>query len=216
MTYHASIFDLDGTLLNTLTDLGNAVNRVLADMEFPVHPIEDYRLFVGNGAEQLIYRALPENNRDDRTIRTCLNAFLDDYHQNWNIHTRPYQGIPELLKALKNRGFKLAVLSNKPHDTTNLCVSELLPRWRFDMVLGHRVGAPHKPNPAGALEIAHFLNIAPEAFLYLGDSGVDMKTARAASMFPVGVLWGFREADELEQSGAQVLISHPLDVLDLL
>jgi len=216
MTYHASIFDLDGTLLNTLADVGNAVNRVLVAMEFPAHPIEDYRLFVGNGAEKLIARALPENNRDERTIRICLNAFLEDYHQNWNIHTRPYQGIPELLDALKQRGYKLAVLSNKPYDTTNLCVSELLPGTRFDVVLGHREGAPHKPNPAGALEIAHGLNIAPEAFAYFGDSGVDMETALAASMFPIGVLWGFREAAELERSGAQALISHPLEALDLL
>ncbi|MFW6147087.1 MAG: HAD family hydrolase [Thermodesulfobacteriota bacterium] len=215
MTYHAGIFDLDGTLLNTLADLGNSVNRVLVDMEFPPHPIEDYRLFVGNGAEKLILRALPENNRDKQTVSACLNAFLEDYHKNWNINTRPYQGIPELLDALKQRGFKLAVLSNKPHDIANLCVSELLPS-RLDMVLGHCAGASHKPNPAGALEIARRLNIAPEAFLYFGDSGVDMETALAAHMFPVGVLWGFREAVELERSGARVLISHPLEGLDLL
>ena len=216
MTYKAIIFDLDGTLLNTLEDLGNAVNRVLAKREFPTHPVDEYRSFIGDGVEKLINRALPEHNRNEDTLRACLKAFREDYHKNWNVNTRPYEGIPELLDVLNERELKVAVLSNKPNDTTNLCVTELLARWRFDVVLGHRDRAPHKPDPAGALEIAHRLNIPPEEFLYLGDSGVDMETAIAARMFPVGVLWGFREAEELEKSGAQALISHPLEVLNLL
>lgn len=216
MTYKAIIFDLDGTLLNTLDDLGNAVNRVLAERGFPTHALDEYRSFIGDGVEKLINRALPEQNRTENTIRTCLEAFREDYHTNWNVNTRPYEGIPELLDALKEKGLKAAVLSNKPNDTTNLCVTELLPGWRFDVVLGHRDGIPHKPDPAGALEISHRLNIPPAEFLYLGDSGVDMETAIAARMFPVGVLWGFREADELEESGAKALISHPLEVLNLL
>lgn len=216
MTYKAIIFDLDGTLLNTLDDLGNAVNRVLAKREFPTHPVDEYRSFIGDGVEKLINRALPEQNRNEDTLRTCLKEFREDYHKNWNVNTRPYEGIPELLDTLKERRLKVAILSNKPHDTTNLCVAELLPGWQFDMVLGHRDGTPHKPDPAGALEIAHRLNIPPEEFLYLGDSGVDMETAIAARMFPVGVLWGFREAEELEESGARALISHPLEVLNLL
>ena len=216
MTYKAIIFDLDGTMLNTLDDLGNAMNRVLSDMGLPTHAIDDYRSFIGDGVEKLIKRALPVKNRDEVTIRTCIEAFLEDYHKNWNVNTRPYEGIPALLDALKERGLNIAVLSNKPHDTTNLCVTELLPMWRFDVVLGHRDGIPHKPDPSGALEISKRLNIQPEEFLYLGDSGVDMETAIAAGMFPVGVLWGFRGAEELEERGAQVLISHPLDVLNLL
>ncbi|MBW1690356.1 MAG: HAD family hydrolase [Deltaproteobacteria bacterium] len=216
MAYKAVIFDLDGTLLNTLDDLGNAVNRVLAERGFSAHAIDEYRSFIGNGVEKLINRALPEQNRNEDTVRACLEAFREDYHKNWNVNTRPYEGIPELLDALKERGLKVAVLSNKPDDTTNLCVAELLPKWRFDVVLGHRDGTPHKPDPAGALEIAQRLDIPPAEFLYLGDSGVDMETAIAARMFPVGVLWGFREADELEESGAQALISHPLEVLEVL
>jgi phosphoglycolate phosphatase len=216
MTYEAVIFDLDGTLLNTLDDLGNAVNRVLADMKFPTHTLDEYRGFIGDGAEKLIYRALPEKSRDELTVRTCLKAFLEDYDTHWNVDTRPYEGIPELLDALEERALKIAVLSNKPHTTVIRCVSELLPRWRFDVVLGHSDEAPHKPDPAGALEVTHRLHIPPEAFLYLGDSGVDMKTALAAHMFPVGVLWGFREAAELKRNGARVLISHPLEALNLL
>jgi len=216
MTYKAIIFDLDGTLLNTLDDLGNAMNRVLSGMGFPTHTIDEYRSFIGDGVEKLIKRALPEKNRNEITVHTCIEAFLEDYHKNWNVNTRPYEGIPALLDALKEQGLKAAVLSNKPDDTTNLCVNELLPRWRFDAVLGHRDGNPHKPDPAGALEISMRLNIPPEEFLYLGDSGVDMETATAAGMFPVGVLWGFRDAEELRKSGAQALISHPLEALNLL
>lgn len=216
MIYKAIIFDLDGTLLNTLDDLGNSVNRVLLDMGFPTHTIGEYRSFVGDGVEKLINRALPEENRDEDTVRACLHAYREDYNKNWNVNTRPYKGIPDLLDALKERRLKAAILSNKPHDATNLCVTALLPRWRFDVVLGHRDGTPLKPDPASALEIAQRLNIPPEEFLYIGDSGVDMATAIAANMFPVGVLWGFREADELEESGAKALISHPLEALDLL
>jgi phosphoglycolate phosphatase len=216
MTYKAVIFDLDGTLLNTLDDLGNAMNRVLSDMGFSTHFIGDYRSFIGDGVEKLIKRALPEKNRNEVTIHTCIEAFLEEYKKNRNANTRPYEGIPELLDTLKEKDLKIAVLSNKPHDTTSLCVAELLPKWRFDVVLGHRDGTSHKPDPAGALEISKHLKIPPRKFLYLGDSGVDMETATAAGMFPVGVLWGFRDAEELKKNGARALISHPLEVLDLL
>jgi phosphoglycolate phosphatase len=216
MSYKAIIFDLDGTLLNTLNDLGNAMNRVLSDMGFPIHAIDEYRSFIGDGVAKLIKRALPEKNRNEATVHSCTRAFLEDYHKNWNVTTRPYKGIPELLDTLKERGLKIAVFSNKPHDTTTLCVAELLPMWQFDAVLGHRDGIPHKPNPAGAIGIANRLNLPPRQFLYLGDSGVDMETAIAADMFPVGALWGFRDAEELRKSGAQALISQPLELLDLL
>jgi phosphoglycolate phosphatase len=216
MTYKAIIFDLDGTLLNTLDDLGNAMNQVLSDMGFPTHPIDEYRSFVGDGVEKLIRRSLPEKNTNEATVHTCIEAYLENYRKNWNRLTRLYQGIPQLLDSLKGRGLKTAVLSNKPHETTILCVEGFLQRWEFDVVLGHRDRAPHKPDPAGALEISERLNIPPAAFLYLGDSGIDMETARAAGMFPVGVLWGFRGAEELEEKGAQALVSHPLEVLNLL
>jgi len=216
MTYKAIIFDLDGTLLNTLDDLGNAVNRVLSDRGFPPHAIEKYRSFIGDGVQKLIIRSLPEQNRSEDTVHACIESFLEDYYTNRNRDTRLYEGVPELLDALKERGLKTAVLSNKPHDSTTLCVAELLQRWRFDAALGHRDGTPLKPDPGGALEISQCLDIPPEEFLFLGDSGVDMETARAAGMFPVGALWGFRDAEELRENGAKALISHPLEVLNLL
>lgn len=216
MPYQAVLFDLDGTLLDTLADLGNAMNRVLAAQGLPGHPLEAYRYFVGEGARLLVTRSLPENRRDAATIAACLAAFQADYDQNWQVETKPYPGIPEMLDALTARGLKLAVLSNKPHDFTRRCVHELLPRWTFNPVFGLRETVPRKPDPAGALEIAACLNIPPANFLYLGDTAIDMQTARAAGMFPVGALWGFRSAEELAESGAEVLLEEPVGLLGVL
>ena len=216
MPYKAILFDLDGTLLNTLEDLGDAVNRVLAAMRFPTHKLDEYRYFVGDGTAMLITRALPEEKRNDDTIRACLEAFRQDYGRNWKLKTRPYDGVTEMLDDLTAHGLKMAVLSNKSHEFTKRCVADLLPNWTFHVVLGQRDAVPLKPDPAGALEVAERLNIPPANFLYLGDSAVDMKTAIAAGMFPVGVLWGFRLAEELQENGAQALIERPSEVLNLL
>jgi phosphoglycolate phosphatase len=216
MPFHAVLFDLDGTLLDTLDDIGNAMNRVLAQNGFPTHPIDAYRYFVGDGAHMLIYRALPETDRGETTLRRCLEGFLEDYARNWKVMTKPYEGIPEMLAELTACGLKTAILSNKPHAFSEQCVAEFLSSWRFDIVIGQRNNFPRKPDPAGALEIAEFLAIPAANFLYLGDSAVDMQTAVSASMFPVGALWGFRSADELKQNGARALIDHPLKLLNLL
>ena len=216
MPYKAILFDLDGTLLNTLDDLGDAANRVLAAKGFPTHTLDEYRYFIGDGTAMLITRALPKEQRSDDTIRACLQAFRQDYARNWKAKTRPYDGVTEMLEELAARGLKMAVLSNKSHEFTKRCVADLLPEWTFDVVLGQREAFPLKPDPAGALEVAKRLNIPPPEFLYLGDSAVDMKTAIAAGMFPVGVLWGFRPAQELEKNGAQALIERPSEVLNLL
>jgi len=216
MPYQAVLFDLDGTLLDTLADLGNAMNRVLAAQGLPGHPLDAYRYFVGEGARLLVTRALPENRRDEATIAACLDAFQADYDQNWRVETKPYPGIPDMLDALTARGLKLAVLSNKPHDFTVRCVHELLPRWTFEPVFGLRETVPRKPDPAGALEIAACLNLPPANFLYLGDTATDMQTARAAGMVPVGALWGFRSAEELAESGAEMLLEEPVGLLGVL
>lgn len=214
--YQAVIFDLDGTLLDTLEDLGDAVNRMLSARGLPVHLIDAYRFFVGDGVAKLIARALPEDKRDAETVRSCLEAFRADYNRHWNVKTRLYDGVGAMLDAVTARGLKLAILSNKPHEFTEQCVMEFLSKWSFDAVIGQRDGVPFKPDPAGALEIALTLGIPPPAFFYLGDTAVDIKTAIAAGMKPVGVLWGFRPAKELRESGAQMLIEQPLEVLGLL
>ena len=216
MSYKAILFDLDGTLLDTLEDIGNAMNRVLAGKGFPTHEMDVYRYFVGDGAAMFIKRALPEEKRNDDTIRACLKKFMEDYGRNWNVKTKPYEGVPEMLDELTERGLKMAVLSNKPHEFAKQCVTEVLSNWNFDVILGQRNGVPPKPDPAGALEVAGRLNTLPADFLYLGDSGVDMKTAVASTMFPVGALWGFRSMEELKENGSRALVERPAEVLNLL
>ncbi|MFC1890553.1 HAD family hydrolase [Thermodesulfobacteriota bacterium] len=212
MSCKAILFDLDGTLLDTLEDIGDAANRALIDNGFPPHPPDAYRYFVGDGIVKLMTRALPEGARDEGTIAVCLEALREAYRANWNVKTRPYAGIPEMLDAVMERGLKMAVLSNKPQEFTKLCVDELLVQWRFAPVFGKRDGVPRKPDPAGAMEIVHQLGVEPAEFLYLGDTAIDMKTACAAGMFPVGACWGFRPAEELLEGGARVLVEHPMEI----
>lgn len=214
--FRAIIFDLDGTLLNTLSDLGNAVNRVLTKHNLPAHIIDAYRFFVGDGARMLIIRALPPQRRDESTINTCLDEFLKDYEQNADIQTEVYSGIAEMLDKLSDLGIKLAVLSNKPHKSAIKCMEAYFSKWKFEMILGQKETIPRKPDPAGALLIAGQIGIPAESFLYIGDSGVDMKTAVSAGMFPVGALWGFRTETELKDNGAKALLNHPADLFNLI
>ena len=216
MNFKAVIFDLDGTLLDTLEDIGNSTNKVLNGNGFPTHPLNRYRNFVGSGLQVLIKRVLPENERNERTIEKCVQEFREDYKQNWNIHTKLYDGIADILDTLSDRKIKLAVLSNKPHDFTRQCVDEMLSLWHFEMVSGLNEESPPKPDPTGARRIADFLKLSPGEILYVGDTDIDMETATAAGMFPCGVLWGFRSKEELEESGAQALIEHPSELLNLL
>ena len=216
MYYKAILFDLDGTLLDTLEDLGNAANRVLDKYGFPTHTMADYRYFVGDGVVTLMNRALPEDKRNNDTIQICVKTFREEYGKSWNVKTRPYDGVPEMLDALVTHGLKMAVLSNKPDEFTKLCVTEYLPKWAFDIVLGQRNSLPLKPDPSGALEIAKWLDVPSSHFIYLGDTAIDMKTAVAADMFPVGALWGFRTGKELLENGAQALIKRPQEILTLL
>ena len=216
MTYRAVLFDLDGTLLDTVEDIADSANAALRQLGFPEHPVEPYKYYVGDGVENLVRRALPEDRRDPATMAECAALVRTEYGRRWADKTRPYDGIPDLLDALAARRVPLAVLSNKPDEFTKLCVWRLLPRWRFDAVIGASPALPRKPDPAGALQIAGQLRLPPAAILYLGDTNTDMQTAVAASMYPVGALWGFRTADELVASGAQVLIEKPLDLLGIL
>jgi len=213
---HAVVFDLDGTLLDSLEDLADAMNCVLAEAGYPLHPLEAYRYFVGDGIEALVRRAVPEAERDHDALPPLIDAMRDEYARRSANKTRPYPGIPELLDALQTRSVPFAILSNKPHAATLDLVDRLLGRWRFAAVLGARDTVPKKPHPAGALEIAENLRLAPAAFAYVGDTPVDMGTARAAGMFAAGVLWGFRSEAELREAGAQALLTEPADLLTLL
>lgn len=215
MKYKAVLFDLDGTLLNTLQDLADAVNTGLKRLGFPAHELDEFRYFVGEGREEMARKSLPEETRDPHTIDQLVNHINEYYTQHWSDHTLPYNGIPEMLNKLQTKGIKLTVFSNKPQEFTKANVSGLLANWSFEMVLGASTEVPKKPDATGALMIASQLDINPQDFLYLGDSGIDMLTAVKAGMFPVGALWGFRTAEELLECGAKALIEQPADLLHL-
>jgi len=216
MDCKAIIFDLDGTLLDTLEDIADAANRVLAAHNFPPHNTDDYRTFVGEGIKMLMTRALPSHNKHLATIEACTNAFRETYKVHWNKKTKPYAGVPEMLDELTARNLPLAVLSNKPDDFTNKCVAELLHKWTFRIVQGACSTIPNKPDPTGARHIAETLAIPPAHILYLGDTGTDMQTAVNAGMLPVGALWGYRTREELQCHGAQALIKEPQELLPML
>lgn len=216
MPYRAVLFDLDGTLLNTLEDLADSTNTALAALAFPPHPVDAYRTFVGDGIRNLALRALPEGQRDDATVERCIDLTRAEYGRRWDARTRPYPGVPEMLDALVRLGVQMAILSNKPDAATREVVAKLLPRWQFDVVRGAREGVPLKPDPDPALEVARDLGAAPADVLYLGDTNTDMQTARAAGMRAVGALWGFRTAEELQAAGARDLVARPEGLLELL
>ncbi|HEY1686695.1 MAG TPA: HAD family hydrolase [Tepidisphaeraceae bacterium] len=216
MPYRAILFDLDGTLLDTLDDIADAGNAALTSHGFPAHPVPAYRHFVGEGVATLIQRILAENHRDEATLAAVAKSYVAAYQKNWNIKSRPYPGIPEMLDELARRQIRLAILSNKPHDFTCQCVETFLAKWKFEEVLGATAKLPRKPNPAAALHVAQMMQLPPADFLYLGDTNTDMQTAVAAGMYPVGVLWGFRDRPELEAAGAKTIIAHPSELITLM
>ncbi|MHC4153525.1 MAG: HAD family hydrolase [Planctomycetota bacterium] len=210
------MFDLDGTLLDTLLDIANSVNAALTAFGFPTHPTDDYRYLVGDGRDCLINRVLPKSGLDDRIVSDFSTVVTAEYAKRWAENTKPYPGVPEMLAALEESALRKAVLSNKPHEFTRITVEKLLSGFSFDMVQGMTPSVPRKPDPAAALQIARQLQVSPSNILYLGDTNTDMQTANGAGMFAAGALWGFRTADELLGSGAKVLLEKPLDVLSLL
>lgn len=212
------IFDLDGTLINTIDDLGQACNHALSACGFPTHTIEDYPRLVGNGINKLIERALPEQHRNETTVLRLRNYFVPFYDKhNCNL-TRPYNGIPELLKALKAAGHTLAVASNKYQAATEKIVAHFFPNT-FDVVLGERVDVPRKPDPQIVWDILASLpstkNHKPST-LYVGDSLVDAATAKAANLPFVACTWGFCTKEQLLTAQPDYMITHPLELLNII
>jgi phosphoglycolate phosphatase len=216
MKYQAVLFDLDGTLLNTLQDLADSVNTSLGYLGFPTHKTEAFKYFIGDGREEMAKRALPAAHRDPATLGKLVEYINREYVRHWADNTRPYAGVAEMLDAITRNGTRMAILSNKPYDFTESMVSRLLSPWHFEVVAGAMPGVPIKPDPTAALMIARKLDIPPAGFLYLGDSDIDMRTAIAAGMYPVGAVWGFRTEDELKAAGAKSLIKYPTEILSLL
>jgi phosphoglycolate phosphatase len=216
MPYSAVIFDLDGTLLDTLADIAESANRVLASHGLCTLPVDDYRQFVGQGLRRLLERVIPPGDEQEPLIRTCTREFRGVYSREWNVRTRPYPGVLELLGRLTSQGVPMAVLSNKPHEFARRCVEHYFPETPFEAVLGEGNGIPPKPDPTGARMIIEQIGLTPEEFVYLGDTPTDMATAIAVGTLPVGVLWGFRPREELEAAGAELLIERPGELIAVL
>jgi phosphoglycolate phosphatase len=214
--FAAVMFDLDGTLLYTLKDVADAMNESLTHFGCPTHPVDAYKYFIGDSVEVEAFRALPESARDKETIKKVAHYSEEIYDKIWNKTTKPYPGIPELLTELQRRGIPMVVFSNKNHRFTKVIIEKLLSQWQFKIVQGAVPDVPLKPDTTMALKLIKRLNLSPEQILYLGDTNTDMQTAAKSGMLAVGVLWGYRQADELLKSGAKVLISNPAEILDLL
>jgi phosphoglycolate phosphatase len=212
----AVVFDLDGTLLDTLADLADSANAALRLLGFPAHPVDAYRQFVGEGMAELVRRSLPEPARDPAAVERCLAELKREYGRRWSRQTDLYPGIAGLLDALRARRIRLGILSNKADEFTQQMAKHYFGRWVFDAVRGSRPGVPRKPDPAAAIELGAALGHASAATAFVGDSGVDMQTAGGAGMIPVGVLWGFRGADELRANGARHLLATPQELLSLI
>jgi phosphoglycolate phosphatase len=216
MNCQAVIFDLDGTLLDTLTDIADAANRALIRHGFPPHDRQAYRWFVGDGSAVLMTRALPETQRSAETVQACLKSFIDDYNRNWDRATEPYGGLRDLLEKLQHRNIKFSVVTNKPHRFAVSMMAHYFGDCPFDPILGQQEGVPKKPDPRQALAAAEKMGVQPSACLFLGDSAVDMATACNAGMLPVGAGWGFRPDKELLNSGAVAVVHHPAELLDFI
>jgi phosphoglycolate phosphatase len=216
MRFNGVIFDLDGTLVNSLEDIADSMNTVLKEYGFPTHGLTEYRAFVGRGMRNLVARSLPEDSRDETRIALCRDSLLKEYGMNCLNKTRPYEGITELIDGLDRRRIVRAVFSNKIDHLTKRIVEALFPGTPFQVVVGAGAGMPEKPDPAGVLSVARQLEIEPEHLIYVGDSDVDMETAHNAGMYPAGALWGFRTKEELAAHGAGSLIEHPSDLLGVI
>jgi phosphoglycolate phosphatase len=214
LTISGVIFDLDGTLLDSLADIAAACNAALKKQGFSGHPVDAYRTFVGDGPRVLARRVLPEGERTAQNVEACLKDYLESYRNNSQPAARPYPGIVELLDALQHRSIPTAVVSNKEQAAADQSVRYLLGAWRFSPVLGFREGVPRKPDPAMALDAAGQFGMPPQRIAFVGDTAVDMQTAVAAEMIPVGALWGFRTREELEKSGAEILLENPERLLN--
>ena len=210
-TYKAAIFDMDGTLVDTLEDLYDSVNEMLAHYNLPLRTLDEVRQFVGNGARQLMIRSLPA---DCDFLDEALSFYNDCYARNCLNKVKPYAGIMDLLTTLEAKGIPLGICTNKQHFAAVAIADKILAPIKFPYVSGDEPNQPRKPNPTRALACAEKFSVAAEDVAYFGDTAVDMQTALNAGFFAVGVTWGFRPRSELVNSGAQIIIDHPLEILE--
>ena len=211
-----AIFDLDGTLLDTIKDLGAATNFTLEKNGYPTHPLESYPMFVGNGVNKLIERALPIDARSEERIAELRKDFTVYYNNHNTDYSKPYDGITDLLDNIQHEGILIAVASNKYEEATVKLVKHFFPNINFAAINGQREGFPIKPDPSIVFDILTKTGINKQDTLYIGDSGVDMETARRAGVDSVGVTWGFRSKDDLEKNMAGTIVSTAQEIFEIL
>ena len=215
MNYKAAVFDLDGTLVNSLDDLADSANATLRAHSFPMHEVEAYRYFVGDGTRKLMERILPQEHAADTTfVEQFMSEYKDCYARNLLQKTKPYDGIMEMLEELRRRSIPMAVCTNKHQSAAEMIVKTLFPHRIFQEIIGDQEGLPRKPDPQKVLRIMRNFGVTGEQTAYFGDTDVDMDTARNAKAFAVGVLWGFRPEEELVAHGAYILLSHPMELFE--
>ena len=215
MKFKGVIFDLDGTLVNSLEDIADAMNSVLRNLNYPTHSYEAYQYFIGSGLRNLVSQSLPESHNDEKDIDSCYHLMVAEYRDNCTRKTASYEGIIELLDHLISQKIKLSVFSNKADALTKEITAALFPNY-FGSVVGLTTESLKKPNPSKALAISKSLGLKPEEIIFVGDSGIDMQTATNANMFAVGASWGYRPKKELIENGAKQVLSHPLDLIEIL
>ena len=216
MNKRLAIFDLDGTLLDTVADLANATNQALAQCGYPTHPTDAYYQFVGNGINKLFYRALPEEARTEENVLRIRSLFVPYYNKHNADDSRPYPGVSELLRELQAQGIQVAVASNKYQQATVKLVGHFFPDIRFAAVYGQREGVAIKPDPTIVADILNDTDISRADTIYIGDSGVDMQTARNAEVESIGVSWGFRSVEELIDNGAEHIVHRAEEIAALI
>ena len=208
------IFDLDGTLLDSIEDIASSMNKVLESLQLPTHKIEDYKHFVGGGVDILVENALSNQSKEIKDEVT--KRFKVEYDGKLHSKTLPYDGIYELLDELKKLDINLAVLSNKPHEFTVSYVNHFFKNYNFKEIHGQKKDVPKKPDPKAALDIVKCLDSSCENTYFIGDTKIDMQTAKSANMTAIGVLWGFRDEKELRDFGADFIVSNPLEILKII
>ncbi|AXH11000.1 HAD family hydrolase [Malaciobacter halophilus] len=209
----AIIFDLDGTLIDSVLDIALCMNEVLEELNLKSYEIEEYNYFLGGGVDVLVNNVLKNPSKELKQLVT--KRFQEVYETTLHSNTKAYEGVYELLKQLQNRGFNIAVLSNKPHKFTKGYVDKIFKQFNLKEVHGQKDAIPKKPNPQAAINIAKSFNIPCQDIYFVGDTKVDMQTANNANMISIGVLWGFRNEQELKDYGAKYIVKHPLEILDI-
>lgn len=215
MKYKAVIFDLDGTLLDTIQDIGESVNASLKKHKYEGYSIDDYKVFVGRGIDETISICIEKGGIDPAEFDSIKEGYMEEYKVRHNRNTRPYEGILDLLNGLKEKGIKVNVLSNKPHHQTLEVIDYYFKDFEFDFVYGKKPEFRIKPNPESLHDMIKKLNIEKKDILYVGDTNTDIQTANNANLTSVGVLWGFRKREELEKEGASFIVSEPSEILKI-